>query len=157
MVNEDAFLYQPASKGQNISLCGIISNNGWEHGKLIDGSYNRECFMGFLVECGQKDIFSNNPVIILDNVRFHHCEEIVFYLSSIGVEVMLLPAYSPDLNSIENVFGTIKSRLNAQDPRASTREQLKHNIETVINEVGELREYYRIFWERVNAISNRLL
>ncbi|KAG0422375.1 hypothetical protein DMUE_6217, partial [Dictyocoela muelleri] len=27
-VNEDAFLYQPASKGQNISLCGIISCNG---------------------------------------------------------------------------------------------------------------------------------
>ncbi|KAF7701487.1 hypothetical protein CDIK_0801 [Cucumispora dikerogammari] len=27
MVNEDAFLYQPDSKGQNILLCGIISNN----------------------------------------------------------------------------------------------------------------------------------
>ncbi|KAF7689864.1 hypothetical protein CDIK_2810 [Cucumispora dikerogammari] len=113
--------------------------------------------MSFLVECSQKDIFSNSPVLILDNVTFHHCEEIVFYLSSIGVKMLFLPVYSPDLNPIENVFGTIKSRLNALRPRASTREQLKNNIETVINEAVELREYYRHFWERVNAINNRLL
>ncbi|KAF7690794.1 hypothetical protein CDIK_2628 [Cucumispora dikerogammari] len=102
-------------------------------GKLIDGSYNRECFMSFLVECSRKGLFSNNPVLILDNVRFHYCEEIVFYLSSIDVKVMFLPAYSPDLNPIENVFDTIKSRLNALRPRANTREQLKDNIERVIN------------------------
>ncbi|KAF7699655.1 hypothetical protein CDIK_1088 [Cucumispora dikerogammari] len=123
----------------------------------MDGPYNRECFISFLVECGQKSIFSNNPVLILDNVRFHHCKEIVCYLSLIGVEVMFFPAYSPDLFSIENVFGTIKSRLNALSPRASTKKQLNNNIETVINEVVELRKYYRHFWERVNANNNRLL
>ncbi|KAF7686013.1 hypothetical protein CDIK_3238 [Cucumispora dikerogammari] len=113
--------------------------------------------MRFLVECSHNDIFSNNPVLILDNVRFNHCEEIVFYLSSISVDMMFLPAYSLDLNPIKNVFSTIKSKFNALRSRASTRKQLKHNIETIINEVEELSEYYRHFLKRVNAINNRLL
>ncbi|KAF7685088.1 hypothetical protein CDIK_4163 [Cucumispora dikerogammari] len=96
--------------------------------------------MSFLVECSQKGIFSNNPVLILDNVRFHHCKKIVFYLSSIGVKMMFFPAYSPNFNPIKNVFGTIKSRLNALRPRATIRKQLKNNIETVINVVVELKE-----------------
>ncbi|KAF7685965.1 hypothetical protein CDIK_3287 [Cucumispora dikerogammari] len=104
--------------------------------------------MSFLVVCGQKGIFSNNSVLILNNDRFHHCEDIVFYLISISVEMMFLPAYSTDLNPIKNVFSTIKSRFNALRPRASTRKQLKHNIEAVINEVGEMSEYYRHFFEK---------
>ena len=47
-VAEDAALYQPASRDRNVSMCGIISNSGVEHYKLIDGGYNREIFATFL-------------------------------------------------------------------------------------------------------------
>ncbi|KAF7685451.1 hypothetical protein CDIK_3800 [Cucumispora dikerogammari] len=79
MVSKDAILYQPASKSQNISLCSIISSNGVENYKLIDGAYNRDEFMRFLVVCSEKKIFNQNPILVMDNVRFHHCEEILFF------------------------------------------------------------------------------
>ncbi|KAF7685531.1 hypothetical protein CDIK_3720 [Cucumispora dikerogammari] len=64
VVNQDALLYQPTSRGQNISLCGLISINGVEHFKILDGAYNRTEFMCFLVECSQNRIFRNNPIIV---------------------------------------------------------------------------------------------
>ncbi len=156
-VNEDAFMFQPASKGQNISLCAIIANNGVQHFKLIDGSYNRKNFVSFLNECHQRGVFENNPILVMDNVRFHHCHEIGNYLDSINVESIYLPPYSPDLNPIENVFSCTKERLNVIRPRATRRDELKRNITEVVENLGELREYYRSFWERVNAINNRMV
>ncbi|OAF65375.1 hypothetical protein A3Q56_06910, partial [Intoshia linei] len=44
LVNTDPILYQPASKGKNIS----ISNSGLEHYQLCEGSFNREKFLKFL-------------------------------------------------------------------------------------------------------------
>ncbi|KAF7685706.1 hypothetical protein CDIK_3545 [Cucumispora dikerogammari] len=81
MVSENAILYQPASKSQNISLCGIISSNGIEAYKLIDGAYNRDEFMRFLVVCSEKGIFNQNLILVIDNVRFHYCEEILFFFN----------------------------------------------------------------------------
>ncbi len=148
-------MFQPKSKGHNISLCGLISMNGVEHFKIVDGAYNREVFIAFLVECNEKGVFRNNPILIMDNVRFHHCDKIKLYLSSIDVEVIYLPAYSPDLNPIENVFSCIKNRLNMIRPRAITRDELKENIRTVVESLDNLIEYFRSFWSRVNEINNR--
>jgi transposase len=50
-------------------------------------------------------------VIILDNARIHHDEELIEYLQAFGIRVELLPSYSPDLNPIETAFSVIKSFL----------------------------------------------
>ena len=78
-IAEDAVLYQPTSRDRNVSIYGIISNSGVEHYKLIDGGYNRKIFATFLSECSQKGLFNNNVVLLLDNVRFHHCTEIKWF------------------------------------------------------------------------------
>ena len=140
-VAEDAVLYQPASRGKNVSMCGIISNSGVEHYKLIDGGYIRETFATFLSECSQKGLFNNNVVLVLDNVKFHHCAEIKTFLESLDVEIMYLPAYSPDLNPIENIFSCIKQRLDCIRPRATTIAQLKQNVIEVIENLGSFTKY----------------
>ena len=136
-------------------MCGIISNSGVEHYKLIDGGYNREIFATFLYKCSPKGLFNNNVVLILDNVTFHHCAEIKTFLESLDVEIMYLPAYSPDLNPIKNVFSCIKQRLGRIRPRATTIAQLKQNVTEVMENLGSLTEYYRHFWQKVNEIVNR--
>ena len=70
---QDAVLYQPASKGRNLSLCGLISISGIQHYKLVDGAFNRDRFVEFLTECSQKNVFTPNTILVLDSVRFHHC------------------------------------------------------------------------------------
>ena len=127
-----------------------------EHFKLIDGGFKRESFGDFLVECNQKNVYTSNTELVLDNVRFHHCIKIKTYLEPIGVEVFYLPVYSPDLNLIENVFGCIKQRLDGIRPRALTSLQLKANIFMVIEVLGKFTNYYRHFWKKINEIVNRI-
>ena len=119
-VSEEAILYQPRSQGRNVSLCSIISTNRIEHFKLVDGAYNREIFLTFLNECYEREVFVEKPVLVLDNVRYHHCAEIADFFIQKNIEILFLPAYSPDLNPIENVFSTIKSSLDRIRPRENS-------------------------------------
>ena len=102
-----------------------------------------------------KRLFNNNDVLVLDNVRLHHCAEIITFLESLDVEIMYLPAYSPDLNLIENVFSCIKQRLDCIRPRTTTIAQLKQNVTEVMENLGSFTEYYRHFQQKVNEIVNR--
>jgi len=154
-VNHDATVYQPKAKGRNISLCAAISINGILHSTLIDGAYNKNIFLSFLEECARKDIFNGNVVLIMDNVRFHHCEIISTFLKQYNVQEVFLPTYSPDLNPIENVFSCIKARLHAIRPRAASRNELKEKILNIISSFGTCDNYYEHFWKFVNLISNR--
>lgn len=154
-VNRDAVTYQPNSRGRNISLCALISHNGILHSKVLDGAYNEESFGSFLLECNQIGAFEGNPILVMDNVRFHHCQSIESQLRMFNVTVVFLPPYSPDLNPIENVFSTIKSKLNTIRPRAQVREILKTNIMHVISELGNFVNYYGHFWDLVHSIINR--
>ena len=52
-----------------------------------------------------------NSVIVLDNAKIHHNEDLIEYLQAFGIRVEFLPSYSPDLNPIELAFCVIKSFL----------------------------------------------
>jgi transposase len=99
---------------------------------------------------------SKKPLLIMDDVRFHHSEIIKQILSKFRVEYLFLPPYNPELNLIENLFSVIKCKLNTIRPRATSKTSLINNIERSIGMIiGGLSEYYRSFWERVSSILNR--
>ena len=52
-----------------------------------------------------------NSVIILDNAKIHHNEDLIEYLQAFGIHVEFLSPYSPDLNPIETAFSVMKSFL----------------------------------------------
>ena len=54
---------------------------------------------------------SKNSVLVLDNAKIHHDQELLDYLDAFGVKVEFLPPYSPGLNPIESAFSTIKQFL----------------------------------------------
>jgi transposase len=51
----------------------------------------------------------NNSVIVMDNAKIHHDDELVELLKGLGCRVVFLPPYSSDYNPIEIAFSTIKS------------------------------------------------
>ena len=48
-------------------------------------------------------------VLVMDNARIHHGDEILELADRYGVRIEYLPPYSPDLNPIEEAFSQIKS------------------------------------------------
>lgn len=62
------------------------------------------------------DGYNPNSVVVLDNASIHHTENVIHTLESIGVLVLFLPPYSPDLNPIEEAFSKVKGYIRANDP-----------------------------------------
>lgn len=52
-----------------------------------------------------------NSAIIMDNARFHKSKELQALFQQYNCLLVFLPPYSPDLNPIENMWGTIKQYL----------------------------------------------
>jgi transposase len=64
------------NRGHNISICGVMSEEGFIAHKVHFGAYNTVAFCEFLEILFAKLCELNRAGcrIILDNVRFHHCE-----------------------------------------------------------------------------------
>ena len=58
-----------------------------------------------------------NPhsIVVLDNCSIHHVDHLVNLIESMGVLVLFLPPYSPDMMPIESAFSKAKSFLKANE------------------------------------------
>jgi transposase len=54
-------------------------------------------------------MFSDLPItLVLDNARYQHCRLIIELAAELGIELLFLPAYSPNLNLIERLWKFVK-------------------------------------------------
>nr|GAT52207.1 TPR domain protein [Mycena chlorophos] len=63
-------------------------------------------------------------VLVMDNCRIHHVEEVEAICDERGIKLVYLPPYSPDYNPIEQSFSFIKSYIRRNGQRF--REIMKH-------------------------------
>jgi transposase len=54
---------------------------------------------------------AKHSVLVMDNARIHHNNDLVATVEDIGGKILYLPSYSPDLNPIETAFSAMKSWL----------------------------------------------
>lgn len=89
---------------------------------LIAGAANTEVFAGYVrhVLCPELEA---GDVVILDNLCIHKTAAVVELISARGASVRYLPAYSPDLNPIEQAFAKLKAHL--RQAAARTLEDLQ--------------------------------
>ncbi|KII69795.1 hypothetical protein RF11_05897 [Thelohanellus kitauei] len=83
------------SRGHNISVCAAMLSGGLLHFRARVGAARKKN-------------------IVMDNVRFHHTENVKRYLKDRGHTIIYLPPYSPQLNSIELLFSKWKRMLPMQ-------------------------------------------
>lgn len=91
------------------SLLLAISTNKVLTYEILSSNVNRVIFYDFL----QNKLLPlcKGKTIIMDNVAFHKCKEIIKLIKANNTNILFIPPYSPEFNPIEMVFHIIKSRL----------------------------------------------
>ena len=68
-------------------------------------------------EASQRPVLEAGDILVVHNFATHHGDAEVAlqsFLNYVGMELLYLPAYSPDLNPDEDVFSKLKYLLNYQ-------------------------------------------
>lgn len=92
----------------------------------IEGACNRTVFETWLQTC-LLPVLQPGQKLVIDNATFHKGGRIEELVLAVGCEVWYLPAYSPDLNKIENCWSWLKNRIRkCLDQFDTLREAMEH-------------------------------
>ena len=105
------------SGGRRLNMLGAISGDGRTALRRHHGPVNGSTFLEFL-RTDLAPTLRKGDVLIMDRASIHRVKSVEAFLSEIGVTVMLLPAYSPELNPIELSWAWIKKLVRDQPARA---------------------------------------
>ncbi len=108
--------------GRRFSRTGIVA--GLRGKRIIsplqyDGTMDAELFE-FWFERHLLRGLKKRSVMVLDNARIHRKSVLQALARRRGCEVLFLPAYSPDLNPIENVWAWLKNKLKDILPKSDS-------------------------------------
>lgn len=127
-----AVSYEPGGKGRRLSVIGALSSTGFLGGVEIEGSVNGEVFEAFVEQILVPHL-RPGKVVIWDNVSFHRQESLRELIEAHGATVTFLPAYSPELNPIEECWSKLKAWLRKKAAR--TIQSLQEAITEAIQQV----------------------
>ncbi|KAG0441634.1 hypothetical protein DMUE_0898 [Dictyocoela muelleri] len=122
------------SRGKNVSCMIAIKKSGIITYQIEDGSFNGDTFINF-IENNLLLHFQNNrnDILVMDNCSFHHRRDVIALLENKNINIRFLPAYSPQLNPIEEYFGHFKSKLSSFRTLPANSEVLKKRATDILN------------------------
>jgi len=106
-----AFCKRSARRHENISVIGAVSLDGFKHVYPFACSVNEDLFLMYLDELLPK--LSHDQVVVMDNVRFHHCDAVKARFKAAKIRLIYLPPYHPELNPIEEAWSCVKGTLRS--------------------------------------------
>lgn len=109
---------------------------------VFEGAINGQMFLAY-VEQVLAPTLRAGDIVIMDNLASHKVAGVREAIEAAGATMMLLPAYSPDLNPIEQAFAKLKARLRKQAHR--TRDALWNALANLAEWFGvaECANYFR--------------
>ena len=107
-------------RGRRVSAIAALSYHGILDVNITNQSVDGKKFCDFIPGSLIPNMLpfnGTNPtsVVIMDNCSIHHIQEVNELLQDAGILLMYLPPYSPDLNPIEEAFGTVKAYLKEHE------------------------------------------
>jgi transposase len=112
----------PRNRGKNIVLMASMTLEGaMGECMAVEGSTKGYVFEAY-VEHFLAPSLRPGQVVVMDNLGAHKTDRVRELIEERGCGLWFLPAYSPDLNPIEEAFSKVKSRL--RKAAARTREAL---------------------------------
>src|ERR1700709_1598108 len=118
----------PFGHWKTMTFIGALRHDRIDAPWVIDGPVNADlCFSYFgthrAPRLGQGDLLTP------DNLSSHKAPAVRAAIRAVGARLLFLPAYSPDLNPIEQVFAKLKHLL---------RKACKRTLEATWKQIGEI-------------------
>ena len=114
-------------------ICGL-RYDGVTAPFVLDGPMDGPHFLAY-VEQILAPTLKKGQIVFLDNVSTHKVDGVEEAIEARGARAVFLPAYSPDLNPIEQLFARLKSFLRKM--KARTVETLWRAISSFLKEVSK--------------------
>jgi transposase len=111
----------PRNWGANITLLASMSVRGMGPCLAVEGPTTKAVFEAYLERVLAPSL-RPGQIVVMDNLSSHKGPRVRELVEARGCELMYLPAYSPDLNPIEQAFAKLKALLRKAGAR--TREAL---------------------------------
>jgi transposase len=106
----------PHGHWKTLTFIAALRHDRIEAPWVIDGPINGELFATY-VEQVLVPTLSPGDIVILDNLGRHKGLRVRRAIRAAGAHLIFLPAYSPDLNPIEQLFAKLKHLMRAAQPR----------------------------------------
>jgi transposase len=106
-VGERAFFEIPRNRGKNTTLLTSMSLRGMGPSMAVEGATTSRVFETY-VERVLAPALRPGQVVVMDNLGAHQPKRVRELIEARGCELLYLPAYSPDLNPIEEALSKIK-------------------------------------------------
>ena len=129
------FIKQKQKKRERKTLFGCVEPTTGKVITSVEERGNTVTFFKFLIKVTRQ--YPNQKVVmVLDNVKYHHAIRLKPILEKYKhkIELVYLPAYSPDLNPIERIWWYM-------------RKKISHNryLETMSDRIEKFNELMRAF------------
>ena len=109
-------LLVPQSHYKTTTVTAALRSTGLCALSLVDGATNGARFRTYVAEA-LIPVLRPGDTVILDNLQAHKVAGVREAIAAAGARVLYLPAYSPDLNPIEQVFAKLKHLLRTAAAR----------------------------------------
>jgi transposase len=133
----------PRNRGKNTTtLLSSMSVKGMGPSLAITGAVDAQVFEAYLERVLLPELYPGR-IVVMDNLSAHKTQKVRELVEGAGCELLYLPAYSPDLNPIEEAFSKIKGILRKAESR--TRKTLVEALGPALSSITE--EEARGFFE----------
>jgi transposase len=122
----------PHGRWHTLTFLAALRSDRIEAPCVIDGPINGRSFLAY-VEQMLVPTLRPGDIVIMDNLGSHKRQAIRRVIRAAGAKLLFLPAYSPDLNPIEQVFAKLKTLLRKLDART---------VETTWRGIGQLLDAF---------------
>ena len=104
-------LFIPSPSGRKrFNVLGALNAVTKEVHTITNETYiNAQCVCELLLKIAQR--YGSKPItVVLDNARYQRCKLVQGFAASLGIDLLFLPSYSPNLNLIERFWRFVKKK-----------------------------------------------
>ena len=146
-------------RSPSLMIWGMLMPNGLMSYKIMEGTQNSAKYINILKQHALPIIYLNfgkDFIFQQDNCPIHVSKETLKFFNEAKIKLLDFPAYSPDINIIENMWSLI-SRLVYKDGNPKNLTELKEKIHTSINLINStkrchIENLYKSIPERICQI-----